>query len=79
MFSVKHIREDGTEQIYAGSSVMYYPGSVGNAASVTVPEAGCALYSGTVYVMNDAGSTVSKYDLGACPGFGVSGLNSPPA
>jgi hypothetical protein len=77
MLTVKHIRADGAETIDHADRVIYYPphNYVTNELSPTPHEGGTLTVvgaisggvdwmSGTVYVMNENGSTVAKYLLG---------------
>lgn len=78
MLTLKHITPMGNEAIYAAHSVSYTPHPeplehpspdhgplIGTLWYQDVPGAPMIeLRDGTVYVMNDKGSTVGKYDLG---------------
>lgn len=74
MFTVKHTRQGYTEALYTCREVTYQPvgGGWPHQPSPDAPEAVylsggdsgiVTLERGTVYVMNDSGATVSKYDL----------------
>lgn len=83
MLTVKHIRFDGAETIDHAERVIFYPhADEGNLGSIKGPMAphrigvvtavgaisgGVDWHSGTVYVMNENGATVAKYDLGPGP------------
>lgn len=76
MFTIKHISIVGEEKIFAVDGVRFTPGVDGNAISSQTPptlwltDKGWderPLTGGTVFVMNDNGKTVSRYDLGASP------------
>jgi hypothetical protein len=79
MFTIKHITPMGNEALYPAVEVTYsayaapmlneppfqaLTGSVWYVPSLEPGQCSIELRSGTVYVMNDAGSTVAKYDLG---------------
>jgi hypothetical protein len=71
MLTVKHIAVSGEEMIYPTPRVNFVPSTAKEAASNgdslwIYDETGRAheLYGGTVYVMNENGKTVSRYDLG---------------
>lgn len=80
MFTIKHLSPHGNESLYEAREVIFLPappspGYSQPAGTSTVSlsnfqfkpadsNAFEELSDGTVYVMNDAGSTVSKYDLG---------------
>ena len=77
LLTIKHVEKDGHESIQQAHSVSFVPhdeeskvkksrldafGCTGQGGAVD--DDGCCSYSsGIVYVMNDAGSTVGKYDL----------------
>lgn len=72
MFTVKHISPDGSEQLWTATEVKYDPryGSAGVGTSATgkveidfASGGSWHLYEGTVFVMNDAGKTVQRYNL----------------
>lgn len=76
MFTVKHINPQGGESLYEATEVMYSPAD--NRQSVPpVPETVWyqapgtreikSLNEGFVYVTNDTGATVAKYDLSDQP------------
>lgn len=74
MFTVKHTSPTWEDSIYAATRVRFTPRptipmSTGDLPpeTVWVNEGGheFPITNGVVYVMNDAGSTVSKYDLDA--------------
>ena len=75
MFTIKHIT-DKREDIYSAERVTFYSNSedvamsfksIGLKEAVTLfdgnDKAICDLCRGTVYVMNNHGSTVAKYDM----------------
>lgn len=75
MLTVKHIRFDGAETIDHAERVIFYPSENPDqkntpcphwGGSVTVLEDGDSFdwRSGVIYVMNETGATISKYDLG---------------
>ena len=60
MFTIRHIKADGHESIREARSV-----TSNTAAKVqTVVVDGETLRDGAIYVMNEMGRTVAKYDLG---------------
>jgi hypothetical protein len=76
MFAVKHIQLSGHEEIYLAAKVSFKPESGGhNTAGITHvppcvfldfdPNRIMRIEGGTVFVMNDIGKTVARYDLGA--------------
>lgn len=77
MFTIKHIKVLGDEEIIQVETVRFEPGmpgfisqdgktgQTGTPPTVWVGER--PLSGGTVFVMNDMGKTVSRYDLGASP------------
>lgn len=78
MFTIKHITLSGTEIIYSGEHIRFEP--EGLCVSTNPNSSSPAMVSffhakghqveiggGTVFVMNDAGKTVARYDLGASP------------
>lgn len=81
MFTVKHIHLCGAEEIFQVHTVRYTPGGTPdqrpNVAASATPETLWVrspdwmdekpLTGGTVFVMNDIGKTVARYDLGASP------------
>jgi hypothetical protein len=77
MFTIKHITGE-REAIYSGERVVFYSNSEEVAMSFSIKDiplkevvtildgegkALCDLCRGTVYVMNNHGSTVAKYDM----------------
>lgn len=74
MFTVKHVRFSGEEELHQTVTARYTP-SNRNAKATEVPEPSETpetlwidsgpLTGGTVFVMNENGKTVSRYDLGA--------------
>jgi hypothetical protein len=78
MLTVKHIEVTGHENLYPATRVSYQPRTKHDAASDTAGEysAACVFIDtpkgdtvplgswGAFYIMNDAGKTVAKYDLG---------------
>lgn len=81
MLSVKHISLSGSETILSATRVEYHPEPVNGVptqlARLTVfggPDQQ-ELHGGTVFVMNEAGKTISRYDLGArCVALAKSGV-----
>lgn len=74
MFTLKHIRLSGDEDLYTSATVRYSPGDDVRAVPPSPPTVwieekpgapGIPLTGGTVFVMNDAGKTVARYDIGA--------------
>jgi hypothetical protein len=72
MFTIKHIRLSGEEDLYTSPTARYSPGidngTTGAPATVWYTKADGfehPLTGGTVFVMNDAGKTVARYDIGA--------------
>lgn len=78
MFTIKHCTPLGNESVIETPEVTFSPyEEVRDVDPLTTPLTGSVYYirtgsggeqielrSGTIYVMNDAGSTVAKYDLG---------------
>lgn len=79
MLTVKHIRFDGAESLDHADRVLYYPSDQADVRDTPTPHAGGAVslvkfghaadgehgyHDGIVYVMNDRGATVARYDLG---------------
>jgi hypothetical protein len=73
MFTIKHIDADENESIFTATSVRYQSGlGTHDAADPALKGLGYVaidgppgfIDDGVVYVMNDAGKTVSKYVLG---------------
>lgn len=89
MMTVKHILQTGAEYVYGTSHVNFVPsGAVkGNSGAPTPPDTvwrydadGRAhpLTGGTVYVMNEHGKTVSRYDIGLQTGpVGIQPVKQP--
>lgn len=81
MLTVKHIRFDGAETIDHAERVIFYPDDEAQVAdsphlsgvvtAVGAISGGVDWHSGVVYVMNDNGSTIAKYDLGNHPNQGA--------
>jgi hypothetical protein len=76
MLTVKQVHLSGIETIRLAKHVEFEPEAIqkssetpcpsGNRILITLPDGGGeTLYGGTVFVMNDVGKTVSRYDLGA--------------
>lgn len=71
MMTVKHITLSGEESVYPTSWVNYVPASAIGTDGVdtiwiyTDDAPARPLTGGTVYVMNEHGKTVSRYDLSA--------------
>jgi hypothetical protein len=76
MLTVKHIRFDGAEEIGTTSRVLFYPSDtmrmfpdapnphLQGMVTLVSPNGTTDIHGGIVYVMNESGKTVSKYDLG---------------
>ena len=70
MFSVKYIRISGHEEIYPALRVSYHPKDTDPqelpaCVFMDKPDGSTQqLLDGTIFVMNDMGKTVSRYDLG---------------
>lgn len=77
MLTVKQILSTGHEIVFEAARINYTPGSaeqetneiliVGNSDGTT----SISFLSGVYYVMNDAGNTVAKYDLGPEPATSI--------
>ena len=73
MLTVKHISLSGIETIYPASSVEFRPAATKDCAPASDSVLAfteqhyvvAELTGGTVFVMNEHGKTVSRYDLGA--------------
>ena len=73
MLTVKHITLSGEEFVYATSHVNFVPASAKNCAPAVdslwiydgADERARELCGGTIFVMNERGSTVARYDIGA--------------
>lgn len=72
MMTVKHITLSGEESVYPTNWVNYVPASALNDRDAvdtiwiyTADTPAQPLTGGTVYVMNEHGKTVSRYDIGA--------------
>jgi hypothetical protein len=75
MFTIKHIHLDGSEEIHEAKSVRFSPSNIERLMTLagdpnephpdTLWVDGSPLTGGTAFVMNEAGKTVSRYDLGA--------------
>ena len=68
MFTVKHIRLSGEEDLYQSATIRYLPGEDNSTQGFPARLAldlGDPLTGGTVFVMGDSGKTVARYDLGA--------------
>lgn len=81
-FTVKHIQESGHEDIYPAAKVSYQP-TIGNWFSSCFIDDGTGsslqkIYGGTVFVMNEQGKTVSRYDLCAIVGENHESNSQPP-
>lgn len=84
MLTVKHITLSGEEFVYPTPSVNFVPDRARSQASgsdslwIYEPDGRPReLTGGTVFVMNERGKTVSRYDLGASPvEFGVNPIHS---
>jgi len=77
MLTVKQVRFDGAETVDVAERVIYYPSDRADMRGTPTPYAGGAIAlvkagvadeimfcDGNIYVMNDHGATVAKYDLG---------------
>ena len=79
MLTIRHIHLGGEEDIFAVASFRYAPGTekVGQQGQSATPQTIWVrdvapgderpLTGGTVFVMNENGKTVARYDLGASP------------
>lgn len=77
MLTVKHIRHDGAETIDSAERVIFYapegmdstptPHVGGSITAVNRGGIEAEWFSGTVYVMNERGATIAKYDMGGGP------------
>lgn len=73
MLTVKQVLSTGVEIVFEASRVNYVPSSTAGGTLETLftenPDRSQShsFLSGVYYVMNDAGSTVAKYDLGPEP------------
>jgi len=71
MFTVKHTSPKWVDTVYSAARVRFDPASPDHSLPETVWLSGgeeghiAPITDGVVYVMNDAGATVSKYDLEA--------------
>lgn len=70
MFSVRHVRKDGTESLHEAVLVEKEPAVTAGPEPhdvrvylVKPDKSGVYISSGKVFVMNDAGSTVASYDF----------------
>lgn len=92
MFTIKHISGLGDEEIIQVETVRFSPGTQScmaqNGGASTPPTVWIShlsrgvsetpLTGGTIFVMNDMGKTVARYDLGASPvPIMGDGLNDP--
>ena len=75
MFTVKHTSSKYADNLYTAREVRFEPRSLPPNSTEYGPETvwisgpelpSTPITDGVVYVMNDAGATVSKYDLDAC-------------
>jgi hypothetical protein len=71
-FTLKHISISGEEQLYVASGIHFKPGRdiyphELRLVQFTSPTGVAQLSGGTVFVMNESGRTVARYDLGASP------------
>jgi hypothetical protein len=64
MFAVLHRRDDGTETLHSAGKVEHFP-AIGNDAQPpkVVIDDGAYLTGGRVFVMNEKGATIGKFDL----------------
>ena len=84
MMTIKHVARSGEEYVYATSHVNFVPTSalgLGSTTPDTLWHYGSEgdaqpITDGTVFVMNEHGKTVSKYELGAKHGISGQALNS---
>lgn len=70
MLTIKHIREDGVQNVFPASSALFIPSHAEQLSTIKQPRVeldgkGSMSYlcDGTVYVMNAEGKTVSKWPL----------------
>lgn len=68
MFTIKHIELSGTETLYQAAKPVFHPKDNSLRAAIEFDVANnevARLEGGTVFVMNDGGKTIARYDLGA--------------
>lgn len=75
MFSIRHIQLSGHEDIYLASRVSFQPevtheqkGGLPSSPTIFIdrPDGSTMpINGGTIFVMNDNGKTVARYDIGA--------------
>lgn len=73
MLTVKHITLSGEEFVYTTTHTNYVPANAKNCAPASdslwiyegADERARELCGGTIFVMNERGSTVARYDIGA--------------
>lgn len=64
MLTIRHIGNRGDESIYSVESVNWYPNAETREVVAFIPNGQpWHIKEGTVYVMNDMGKTVAKYDM----------------
>lgn len=75
MLTVKQMLSTGVQIVFEASRVNYVPGSAAQKTDEVLftesPDGTSShtFLSGVYYIMNDAGNTVAKYDLGPEPKF----------
>lgn len=68
MMTIKHISISGEERLFEAKSVRLSSNETPETVWFTTPDGKQEpLTGGTVYVMNDNGKTVSRFDIGASP------------
>lgn len=71
MFTIKHIQSDSCEDLVLVEQIRFAPGTPDSSDKTGTPPTvwcdGVPFTGGTIFVMNAAGKTVSRYDLGASP------------
>jgi len=74
MFTIKHINAAGIEELYSSTKCRFHPKGLCNGTALNSESSGIihldgvtTLHGGTVFVMNETGKTVARYDLGASP------------
>lgn len=73
MLTVKQVLSTGVEIVFEASRINYVPTSAETGTMEALYSEGPdgttshSFFSGVYYVMNDAGNTVAKYDLGPEP------------
>jgi hypothetical protein len=67
MFTIKNVTTSGNEELFSGTDPMYIAGALGGSAPYfTYTDANDQMHQiigGKIYVMNEIGRTVARYDL----------------